>query len=1090
MSQTLLTLLARLRRAAQPGASQLGDGELLERFVQGQDAAALELLFWRHGPMVWGVCRRVLGESPDAEDAFQATFLVLVRRASGIRRGQALAAWLHRVAWRTALNAQAARRRRVQREQPVACLAELPGREEGRVDEELRGLIDEELARLPEKFRLPVILCDLEARSNAEAAAGLGCPLGTLNSRLARGRQKLRQRLLRRGVALPALAATAVPAQVASAALPALWRAPSVAVQALAEGTIRTLVVSASWRAMAGVLACMVVLGGLALGAFSGREADEPPARSAAAEPPLRFIDPDAHPLPAEALARIGSLRLRHQADIGGLAYSPDGRWLASVSMGRADRTARVWDAATGKEKLRVTITPPRLGASRIAPALGFAADGQQFLVADAVSLRGFDLGTGKELFAQPLPGKDLVQTALAPDGKTVVLTRNDGQLELRDVATGKVRHSSTDSGLNPFGAIEFSPDSRRFALWKSHESVPVFATESGRQIGEVRVEGRKIGQIRFLPGGDQFALLLNPDDQGQEQRLIGFFDLKAGKLVRTATVDGSTEVIAVSPDGKLVFAGNTHKGYSQLIDSATGKEIGRVRSTYVGGSLVFAPDGTRVAAGVWGAIAVWDIPARRYHPIAAVPASFYQARFAPAGRSIILPWGGHVHVDWRTGEVRRRPALVGVEGGQTPVLSPDGQFFALGERDVQLLLDATTGKEVRRLRGSRAPAGRAYFAGDGRRLAVCDWDKVIRVWEVGTGRQLASFTVPELFGGDLVALSHDGRVLAVDCTQNTEGGNVLYTWDVDAKVQLARIVAPTHYFNGIALSPDGRRLAGGGGQDGAAPEPPPETAVTIWDPATGRVLHSLPGHNNDQVRPGAPCDFSPDGRLLVTGDSAGRLRLWEVASGKEVHRFDGHHTLAMAHFSPDGRLLVAASEDAPCFVWDVLGARPQGEWDEEKLWTALAGPDAKEAFAAVRRLVADPEQAVALLRRHLKPAAGLDPARVEQLVRDIDADTFAAREKAMAELATLGDRVEPRLRAARTTASLEARRRLDRLLETMATVTPERLRESRALMALEWIATPAAVECLAELIRADRDDPLTRAAAATRERLRKKEAR
>src|SRR4051794_36970624 len=102
MTQTLETLVGRLRRSA-AGPTHVTDAELLGRYVRGRDPAAFELLFWRHGPMVWGVCRRVLGNAPDADDAYQAAFVVFARKARTVGRGAALAAWLHRVAWRTAL---------------------------------------------------------------------------------------------------------------------------------------------------------------------------------------------------------------------------------------------------------------------------------------------------------------------------------------------------------------------------------------------------------------------------------------------------------------------------------------------------------------------------------------------------------------------------------------------------------------------------------------------------------------------------------------------------------------------------------------------------------------------------------------------------------------------------------------------------------------------------------------------------------------------------------------------------------------------------------------------------------------------------
>jgi RNA polymerase sigma factor (sigma-70 family) len=186
MSRSLSTLLLHLRRSPLVLPGHVSDAELLRRFVSQQDAAAFELLFWRHGPMVWAVCRRILGSFADAEDAFQAAFVVLARKARSIGDGAALAAWLHRVAWRTALTALRSRSRRAAHEQLCDSIPEvIDPNDSGRsaVDSELKGVIDRELMRLPTKFRLPVLLCDVEGRSHESAAAELKCPLGTLNSR-------------------------------------------------------------------------------------------------------------------------------------------------------------------------------------------------------------------------------------------------------------------------------------------------------------------------------------------------------------------------------------------------------------------------------------------------------------------------------------------------------------------------------------------------------------------------------------------------------------------------------------------------------------------------------------------------------------------------------------------------------------------------------------------------------------------------------------------------------------------------------------------------------------------------------------------
>jgi RNA polymerase sigma factor (sigma-70 family) len=234
----------------------LPDGALLECFVRGRDDGAFEALLRRHGPMVLGVCRRVLGNEADAEDAFQATFLVLVRKAATIRPRGLVGNWLFGVARNTAKKAKAMSERRRVREREAATR-----RTDGPPDDdhELQRILDEELAALPEKYRVPIVLCDLEGKPLKEAAALLGAPVGTVGTRLARGRRLLAGRLARRGVTVTgsllaaALAEGAVPARLlastiqaagALAAGPAAAGAVSTNVAALTAGVMKTMLLS------------------------------------------------------------------------------------------------------------------------------------------------------------------------------------------------------------------------------------------------------------------------------------------------------------------------------------------------------------------------------------------------------------------------------------------------------------------------------------------------------------------------------------------------------------------------------------------------------------------------------------------------------------------------------------------------------------------------------------------------------------------------------------------------------------------------------------------------------------------------------
>jgi RNA polymerase sigma factor (sigma-70 family) len=178
------------------------DAQLLKSFLQEQDEVAFERLMRRHGPMVYAVCRRVLRHAQDAEDAFQAAFLALARKAGSIAKHESVSGWLYMVAFRIALRAKARNTRRGQREKP---LNNLPPDDKSAdpvdctVRRELRHLLDVELSRIPEKYRTVFILCQLEGNTCEEAAKHLGCPRGTVLSRLGRARQRLQARLALRG---------------------------------------------------------------------------------------------------------------------------------------------------------------------------------------------------------------------------------------------------------------------------------------------------------------------------------------------------------------------------------------------------------------------------------------------------------------------------------------------------------------------------------------------------------------------------------------------------------------------------------------------------------------------------------------------------------------------------------------------------------------------------------------------------------------------------------------------------------------------------------------------------------------------------
>ena len=208
-----------LTGVASPAASDdcRTPAQLLAAFAKRRDQRAFELLTRQYGAMVYGVCRRVTGNHHDAEDAFQATFLLLARKATAIARPEAITVWLHRVAYHAALRTKSNIAAQKRKEIPMAEIPE-PAFVEQKLWGELEPVLDRELNNLPEKYRLPVLLCDIGGKSHRDAAREIGCPEGTLASRLFRAHELLAGRLTRRGVVLTSATLTVLLAQNAASA--------------------------------------------------------------------------------------------------------------------------------------------------------------------------------------------------------------------------------------------------------------------------------------------------------------------------------------------------------------------------------------------------------------------------------------------------------------------------------------------------------------------------------------------------------------------------------------------------------------------------------------------------------------------------------------------------------------------------------------------------------------------------------------------------------------------------------------------------------------------------------------------------------
>ncbi len=1117
MSQASPHPVVRHLRSLASASAGPSDPELLQRFLSRCDEGAFEALLRRHGPMVLRVARRVLGSEPDAEDVFQATFLLLARKAGSVRKGASLASWLHGAAHRLALHARAdaARRRAKERRAAAARPEQSPT---SPAWGELEGVLDDALAALPERYRGPLVSCYLEGRTQEEVARLLGAPLGTVRSRIARGREMLRKRLARRGVALSTGATgTALLACAAGAAacpVPGPLTQTTLALAAggtaLAEVTPRVtelLRVGVASMGLAKLKAAAVVcvLGLAVIGAaWAARPGSAVPSPTEAVsderdsdKTEMAKVDRDGDALPPGAVARLGTVRFRQSDLAGQFAVSPDGRTLAAV----ADNALTVWDAE-GRPLRRIN--------------------------SDA-RLHSF---------------------TFTPDGKSVALGDENWVVTLFDLATGKETRkfvSPLDEKKDPFSrgiwGIAFAPDGETFITWGSDKVVRTWGVRSGKELRQLPVKDQSVegvspdGKILAVTakGADKTLLLLEPET-GKEVRRLNHADA-IGRVAFSA--DGKTLAVATGATetpGKIV-----------LWDRESGKEIGMLSGHEAGVfALAFSPDGKTLASGGYDhTLRLWDLGSRKPRGEARRTVTpVYQLGFSRDGKTLFSRgFENHVRL-WDAASGRERPPADGPHSAIASVAySPDGRLVTAASWNVVWVWEAATGKVVRKFEDHPGNVSAAAFAPDGKSVLASGLDGTVYFWDLASGKE--SRRVPGLKGRvQLTALSPDGTTLAgwghdnvlviglwdvrtgkeirtLDVTPETPGvrgflhalrfsadgktlhaasGNhlALLRWDVATGAGPLLLGKHDGGVNDVALSPDGRSLA----------SVSMGSTLYLWEAATGQARLAVKdaGYATSVV-------FSPDGRFLALANNGTHslhggggvrreieqreeVRLVSTADGKVIHRFAGHFGgVGCLSFAPGGKTLASGGRDTTVLLWDVAGqvtpaaAASLKDKDLQTAWSALRG-DVGEAYHAVVTLSSAPAQTVRFLGgqvKPVKPLASADAERISTLVKALDGEQFAEREDATRALKKLGDGAEPALRKVlEGTLSPEIRRRVKEVLDAMsgAAGSPERTRTLRAVEVLERVGNRDARDLLRRLADGAPGAWLTEEAKTTLRRL------
>ena len=947
--------------------SGLGDGPLLERFIARRDEVAFEELLARHGPVVLGICRRWLDDPRDVEDAFQATFLILVRKGATLRDRDALSSWIYGVALRVARRARSNARRRTIREQLLsgepADRARSP--EECAAAEAL-AIVDEEIRRLPEDQQLAMILCFREGYTHEAAArswAGRWGPSRAGSSR----RRTLIRRLSRRGLAPSGVVAMLRPGlslrEPSSAIAPDLVRLtlesardslanssiPAAGTSATIASLVREILRIMLMTRLRSAALVVLALGSLAWAApalLTARPAAKPrneaaPIAAAPTSQPPK-VDRYGDPLPPEAAMRLGTVRFRQAPHFEHIVYSPDGQLLVTHS---GQRRLLVWDAHDGREVRRLDLGIEEVGDFDFSPdgktiaAVGYQLGPPRSVVVNRLIFT--DAATGRPLRRGEWDDQDnVLKVAYAPDGKTVATVGLDGTLRVWDVATATVlRKVRLVNEGDRSSIIAFSPDATNQLLAiAGQRMLDLWDAVHVRRVRRIAIDrAYRPDDLVFSPDGT--ALAAGVASRGVEIRL---WDVRDGTLLRRFQCRKDTHVnhLAFSPDGKVLAAIGSG-GPLVFFDTATGKELGLIPGVHLAdGPLAFSPDGRTLATtGDRQALHFWDLSTGKDR--LATPEAHLGdvvALACPAdGKTLVSGSRDRTVRIWELATGRPARMLPHDSWVDSLSVSADGSLLATGsaypEWGKVRVWDLRTGGRLLDWSAEAAKVGPHLLRGvtlseDGSSVIAALSDGSLRRWDVSTGKEgpipqpkleeLPQGGMPGgLDGVNRAVFSRDGQSVALI------GRGWAQVVDVASGGRRFRVEATKV----CELAPDGRSLAAvrdGPGkrfQAGRWRGSSFGTSTIAWlDSRTGHVRREI-----DVPESLVKClAFSPDGQVIAVGillsdPARGIIRIFRLRDKQEIQTIDAPCPWIEAlSFTPDGKRIVAGLSDTSIVIWDV----------------------------------------------------------------------------------------------------------------------------------------------------------------------------